>query len=64
MDQHLTLTAETLALSEEVQAGATIDGVLVLKYLPRGTYLHLTAAEYRILRYFERGEKVPTCCGN
>ncbi len=59
MDQHLILTAETLSLSDELHAGAAVEGLFTLKYLPRGTYLNLTASEYRVLKVFGSGAKVP-----
>ncbi len=63
MDINLILSAQTLGLSPDLQRSGLVNGLHVLKNVPRKTYLRVTPEQWAILRMFERPQTVPVALG-
>src|SRR3954469_7185293 len=63
MDFNLILTAQTLVLAPHVRESTPVGEMIVLKNIPAKTYLHVTKAQWVLLKQFREPRTVPVVLG-
>jgi hypothetical protein len=63
MDFNLILTAQTLVLAPHVRESTAVGEMMVLKNIPAKTYLHVTRAQWILLKQFREPRTVPVVLG-